>query len=113
MTNAISARTAFRETTKEVSNGAVPMPGREIDREAVKRLLNDFRGRLQTLDCDLCSLLRALDGPVGAVAELAQEVIDRDMYIDRFDIRDILSELDKRRPNSIPVGGAEFGALGE
>jgi len=113
MTNVIPAATAFRETAEEVSNDAMQLPGREIDREAVKRLLNDFRGRLQTLDCDLCSLERALDGPAGTVGELAQEVIDRDMYIDGFDIRDILSELDKRRPNSIPVSGAEFGALGE
>jgi hypothetical protein len=82
MTNAISVGTAFRETAEEISNDALQSQGREIDREAVKCLLNDFRSRLQILDADLCSLVCALDGPAGMVAELGQEVTGRDMWID-------------------------------
>ena len=44
----------------------------------VKRLLSDFRDRIQILDCDLQALCIALDGPPGAIAKLADEVLDRD-----------------------------------
>lgn len=48
--------------------------GRDIDLAAVKRLLADFRERLQTLDYYLRGLYVAIDGPPGAIAELADEV---------------------------------------
>ncbi|MGD0608777.1 MAG: hypothetical protein ABSA53_34985 [Streptosporangiaceae bacterium] len=48
--------------------------GRDIDLAAVKRLLADFRERLQTLDYYLRGLYVAIDGPPGAIAELEDEV---------------------------------------
>jgi hypothetical protein len=60
------------------------------DHAAVKRLLLDFRARLQALDSDLCRFYAAVDGPPGAVAELADEICDRDWYVDGVDIRDLL-----------------------
>jgi hypothetical protein len=60
------------------------------DLAAVRRLLLDFKGRLQTLDCDLYQLYAALDGPPGALAQLADEICDREWYVDGIDIRDLL-----------------------
>jgi hypothetical protein len=48
--------------------------------------------RLQTLDADLCRFHAAVDGPPGAVAELADEICDRDWYVDGVDIRDFMPE---------------------
>lgn len=48
----------------------------DADVEAAQRLLLDMRERLDTVTCDLVSLVRALDWPPGAVSELAAELLD-------------------------------------
>jgi len=48
------------------------------DLAAVKRLLFDFRQRIQSVDADLCALYVALDGGPGALSELADRVLDRE-----------------------------------
>jgi hypothetical protein len=72
------------------SHGATQTNDGSTDLAAAKHLLSDFRNRLQMLDCDLSNLYAALDGPPGAVATLAEEVSDRDWFVDGTDIRDLL-----------------------
>jgi hypothetical protein len=74
------------------SDDAAQANGGTDDIAAVKRLLSNFRDRLQTLDCDLYSLYVALDGPSGAVAQLADTVCDRDWFVDDIDIRGLLPD---------------------
>jgi hypothetical protein len=77
------------------------------DLAAVKRLLLDFKGRLQTLDCDLYTLYAALDGPPGAVAQLADEICDREWYVDGIDIRDLLpASAPPAQPAGVTVNAA-------
>lgn len=64
--------------------------GGNSDLAAVKRLLSDFRDRLEALDYDVRNLYVALDGPPGTVVRLANEVCDRDWFVDDIDIRDLL-----------------------
>lgn len=52
--------------------------GENPDLPAIKRLLDGFRDRVQILDADLCSFYRALDGPPGTIAQLADELHDRE-----------------------------------
>lgn len=60
------------------SHNVTQATGENRDLQAIKDLLGVFRERLQSIDGDLCSLGRALDGPPGAIAQLEDEIHDRD-----------------------------------
>jgi hypothetical protein len=55
---------------------AVLPPGDALDRDAARRLLADLRERLENVTATVISLARALDGPAGAVAEVAFYALD-------------------------------------
>jgi hypothetical protein len=58
----------------------IPAAGNDADVAAAKRMLLDIRERLDSVTCDVISLVKAMDWIPGAVSELAAELLDDEQY---------------------------------
>jgi len=62
----------------------------DIDATAARRLLEHIRCALESVTVDVIEFQDALNSPPGALAELADKVLDREWLVDGMDIRDFM-----------------------